>query len=115
MVPLQVLTRHTAPWPYNLGVGYVLALKDSHRTLRSEVKLFFEALKAHRLEEMTYTHHQQVDDDHGCLVIRGYWLTSDIEYLGVKSSWAQIMRIGLVENRFETGGMESRLGARFVL
>ena len=56
---------------------------------------------------MSVTHHQSVDADHGRVETRDYWLTSDIECLGVKSSWANITSIGLVESRFEETGSVS--------
>lgn len=86
------------------GADYVLALKDNHATLHGEVQLYFDDLKANRLDHVTYAHHTTVDADHGRLETRHYWLTSDIECLGVKGSWSQINSIGLVESHFEGGG-----------
>ena len=89
------------------GADYVLALKDNHPTLHGEVQLLFDDVKANRLEEVRVAHHQSVDADHGRLETRDYWLTADIECLGVKGSWANITSIGLVESRFEANGSVS--------
>ena len=96
------------------GADYVLALKDNHPTLHGEVKLFFDDVKAKRLDEVSADHYQSVDADHGRLETRDYWLTADIECLGVKGSWANITTIGLVESRFEVNGAVS-IEQRFFL
>ena len=96
------------------GADYVLALKDNHPTLHGEVKLFFEDLKADQLPHITYDCHATLDADHGRLETRHYWVTSDIECLGVKASWANIHSVGLVESRREVGDVVS-IESRFFL
>ena len=86
------------------GAEYVLALKDNHPTLHEEVQLLFEDIKADRLDHVTSAHHTTLDADHGRLETRHYWITSDIECLGVKGSWANIASVGLVESHREVGG-----------
>lgn len=85
------------------GADYVLALKDNHPTLHGEVQLLFEDIKADRLDYVTSEHHTTIDADHGRLETRHYWITSDIECLGVKASWAHIASVGLVESHREVG------------
>jgi predicted transposase YbfD/YdcC len=89
------------------GAEYVLALKDNHPTLHGEVQLLFEDIKAERLDGITSARHTTVDADHGRLETRHYWITSDIECLGVKGSWANITSVGLVESHREGGGAVS--------
>jgi predicted transposase YbfD/YdcC len=86
------------------GAEYVLALKDNHPTLHSEVQLFFDDVKADRLDHITSERHTTIDADHGRLETRHSWITSDIECLGVKGSWANIASVGLVESHREMGG-----------
>ena len=86
------------------GAEYVLALKDNHPTLHGEVQLLFEDVKAERLDDITSERHTTIDADHGRLETRHYWITSDIECLGVKGSWANIASVGLVESHREVGG-----------
>ena len=85
------------------GADYVLALKDNHPTLHHEVQLLFEDVKADRLDHLTSAHHTTIDADHGRLETRHYWITSDIECLGVKGSWAKIASVGLVESHRAVG------------
>jgi len=89
------------------GAEYVLALKDNHPTLHEEVHLLFEDIKAERLDDITSEHHTTSDADHGRLETRHYWITSDIECLGVKSSWANITSVGMVESQRDVGGTVS--------
>lgn len=96
------------------GADYVLALKDNHPTLHGEVQLFFEDVKAERFDHITSERHTTTDADHGRLETRHYWITSDIECLGVKGSWAKITRVGLVESHREVGGAVS-IEQRFFL
>jgi predicted transposase YbfD/YdcC len=79
------------------GADYVLALKDNHPTLHSEVQLLFEDVKADRLDHITSARHTTIAAEHGRLETRHSWITSDIECLGVKGSWAKIASVGLVE------------------
>jgi predicted transposase YbfD/YdcC len=89
------------------GAEYVLALKDNHPTLHEEVQLLFEDIKAERLDDITSVRHTTIDADHGRLETRRYWITSDIECLGVKGSWTNITSVGLVESQREVGGVVS--------
>ena len=89
------------------GAEYVLALKDNHPTLHEEVQLLFEDVKAKRLDDITSACHTTIDADHGRLETRHYWITSDIECLGVKGSWAKMASVGLVESHREVGGAVS--------
>jgi predicted transposase YbfD/YdcC len=96
------------------GADDVLALKDNHPTLHGEVELLFEDSKAERLDGITAARHTTVDADHGRLETRHYWITSDIECLGVQGSWANIASVGLVESHREVGGKVS-IEQRFFL
>lgn len=96
------------------GADYVLALKDNHPTLHGEVQLFFEDVKADRFDHITAERHTTIDADHGRLETRHYWITSDIECLGVRGSWANIASVGLVESHREVSG-EVSIEQRFFL
>lgn len=96
------------------GADDVLALKDNHPTLHGEGELLFEDIKAERLDGITAARHTTVDADHGRLETRHYWITSDIECLGVKGSWANIASVGLVESHREVSGQVS-IEQRFFL
>jgi len=61
------------------GADDVLALKDNQPTLHEEGPLFFAAVKAQRLAQVTSAHHQTIDAAHGRVETRDYWLTAAIE------------------------------------
>lgn len=96
------------------GAAYVLALKDNHPTLHGEVQLLFEDIKVERLDDVTAAHYTTIDADHGRLETRHYWMTADLECLGVKASWANIARVGLGESSREIEG-EVAMEQRFFL
>lgn len=85
------------------GADYVLALKDNQATLHGEVKLLFDVGTTTGLADIQFDHYRSVDADHGRIETRHYWLTRDIECLGVKGSWANIASVGMVESQVELG------------
>src|SRR2546426_1157663 len=82
---------------------YVLALKENHPTLSEDVTQFFDEAKATEFAEITHEYHETVVGDHGRIETRRYWITSDIESLGAKTSWAKLQSIGMVESCREVG------------
>jgi predicted transposase YbfD/YdcC len=82
---------------------YVLALKENHPTLSGDVTRFFDEAKATAFADIAHAYHETVDGDHGRIETRRYWITSDIEWLGAKASWAKLHSIGMVESCREVG------------
>ena len=82
---------------------YVLALKENHPTLSGDVTRFFDEAKATAFADIAHAYHETVDGDHGRIETRRYWITSDIEWLGAKASWAKLHSIGMVESWREVG------------
>ena len=70
------------------GADSVLALKKNHRTLYDDVTRFLDAARATAFAEIDHAYHETVDGDHGRRAIRKYWITSDLDWLGAKASWA---------------------------
>ena len=81
----------------------VLALKENHPTLSEDVTQFFDEAKATAFAAITHEYHETVDGDHGRIETRRYWITSAIESLGAKPSWAKLQSIGMVESCREVG------------
>jgi predicted transposase YbfD/YdcC len=92
------------PWPARTTI----------RRCMGRGHFFFADVKEDRLDHITSERHTTIDADHGRLETRHYWITSDIEGLGVKGSWANIASIGLVELCREVGG-EVSIEQRFFL
>jgi predicted transposase YbfD/YdcC len=85
------------------GADYVLALKKNHSNLYEDVTLFLDDAQATDFAEIDHDYHETVDGDHGRIETRRYWITSDIDWLGAKASWANLQSLGLVESRREIG------------
>ncbi len=81
----------------------VLALQANHTALYEDVTLFLQDIKATPRGPLAYQCEETVDADHGRLDIRTYWITSDIEWLGAKASWARLQSVGMVESRRAVG------------
>lgn len=82
---------------------YVLALKDNHPTLYDNTRLLLGDIKAGRLDGSPSDFVETVDADHGRIETRRYWITSDVECLGAKTSWPGLQSVGMAESRFEVG------------
>ena len=89
------------------GADYVLALKENHQTLYDDVKLFLDDAKATGFAGIHHACAETVDGDHGRIETRTYWVTSDIQWLGAKASWAKLHSVGMVEARREMGDATS--------
>lgn len=82
---------------------YVLALKKNHSTLYEDVTLYLDDARGSEFAEIDHDYHETVDGDHGRIETRRYWITSAIDWLGAKASWANLQSLGLVESRREMG------------
>lgn len=85
------------------GADYVLALKKNHSTLYENVTLYLDDARGSEFAEIDHDYHETVDGDHGRIETRRYWITSAIDWLGAKASWANLQSLGLVESRREIG------------
>ena len=80
-----------------------MALKKNHSHRYDDVTLFLDAAQALEFAEIDHDYHETVDVDHGRIETRKYWITSAIEWLGARASWANLNSLGLVESRREIG------------
>ena len=90
---------HTAFPFWEKGIKSSLALKKNHSTLYDDVTLFLDDARAKAFAEIDHAYHATVDGDHGRIEIRKYWITSDIDWLGAKASWANLHSLGMGEAR----------------
>lgn len=73
---------------------YLLALKDNHKDLCEDVRLWLDTeTAAGRLAI-----HETVDKDHGRIEIRRYGLSAGIDWLEQKSEWKGLAAVGRVES-----------------
>ena len=81
------------------GADYVLALKENHPNLYTDVELFFKT-HAERCESTE----KEVEKGHGRIETRRYWLTDKIDWLEQKPEWKGLKSIAMVESIREIQG-----------
>src|SRR5262249_16937714 len=91
----KFITYPEAPYPF--------PLKQNAPAFYGDVTRFFDEAKATALADIAHAYHEAVDGDHGRIETRRYWITSDIEWLGAKASWAKLHSLGMVESCREVG------------
>lgn len=84
------------------GADYVLALKENHPNLYTDVALYFETHETH-----CQSSDKEVEKGHGRLETRRYWLTDKIDWLVQKSEWKGLKAIAMVESTREIQGKTS--------
>jgi len=78
---------------------YVLALKDNHRQLFEDVKLWLDS-ERHAQRLAIY---ETVEKDHGRIETRRYAISDQIDWLEQKPQWAGLKAVGMVESIREIG------------
>ena len=85
------------------GADYVLALKDNHRQLADDVKLWLDT----EMAEGRLVLKETVEKDHGRLETRRYGLSAQLDWLAQKPEWARLKAVGIVESIREIAGKSS--------
>lgn len=86
---------------------YLLQVKDNHKTLHEEVKLFFDDAIEHDFEDMRYAYAQTVDGDHGRIETRRCWSTWDVDWFQDRDKWKGLSSFVCVESVREVDGKAS--------
>jgi predicted transposase YbfD/YdcC len=86
------------------GGDYVLAVKENHKSLYTDITAFFEDTSCHDSDAYKLNQHETTDGDHGRIEIRKYATTSDILWLQGKENWSGIKSIGVVLSTREING-----------
>jgi predicted transposase YbfD/YdcC len=86
------------------GGDYLLAVKDNHRTLHEELKLFFDEAIAGGWEHTAHAYHQTVEKDHGRIETRRLWCTREVGWFRDRSRWEGMKSIACVECTREIAG-----------
>lgn len=80
------------------GADYLLALKKNHKTLHDDVELYFkeEILTQTKQElEKKGSYFKMLDNSHGRLEKREYYVHNDVSWMSQKGEWAGLKGIGL--------------------
>lgn len=71
--------------------------------LYEDVTLFLDDARATDFAGIDHEYHETIDGEHGRIETRRYWMTSEIDWLGAKVSWAHLHSLGLVESYRDMG------------
>lgn len=87
------------------GGDYLLAVKDNHKTLHEDVRLFMDEAIAGQWEGIRHDYHQDVDAGHGRLETRRCWTCDDVRWLKRQGHhWPQLAGLVCVESQRELFG-----------
>jgi predicted transposase YbfD/YdcC len=87
---------------------YLLAVKDNHKTLHADVRLFMDEAIAGHWEGMKHDYYQDVDADHGRLEIRRCWVSDEVGWLQRQGhDWPQLGGLVCVEAQRQVFGVDA--------
>lgn len=87
------------------GADYCLALKENQPNLHTDVKEFFEEQAASGFADCNSDTHETVDNDHGRVESRKYYVTDSIGWLNEIHKWPGLAAIGMVASCREINGV----------
>lgn len=82
---------------------YVIGLKDNQANLRADAQEYFTAALAERVLYPALQHQRTMDNDHGRIEVRDYYLTTDIDWLHGLTQWHKLHALGMVRSRVTKG------------
>jgi predicted transposase YbfD/YdcC len=85
---------------------YLLAVKDNHKTLHEDVRLFMDEAIAGQWEGMKHDYCQDVHADHGRLEVRRCWVSNNVRWLKRQGhDWPGIGGLVCVESERQVFGV----------
>jgi len=97
------------------GADYVLALKGNQSSLCDEVRNYFEQAEAISFECLEHDMVSSIIQGHGREEKREVYVTSDIEWLPQRASWAKLQTIVMVKSTRQVQGKEASMESRFYI
>ncbi|CCE24945.1 ISAs1 family transposase [Methylotuvimicrobium alcaliphilum] len=85
------------------GGDYCLGLKGNQGELHEAVEDFFNTAKQANFNHVEYAYHEEIDNDHGRLETRRYWITEALCTLPKTELWKELRSIGFVERECHIG------------
>lgn len=78
---------------------YILALKDNHPELSSQVKSTLDEAIKLKFADMPYSYHEQTNAGHGRIEMRQTWITTDIGWLGERAKqWSGLAALIVIKS-----------------
>lgn len=85
------------------GGDYCLGLKGNQGELHEAADDFFTTARQENFNAVKYDYHEEIDQGHGRLEIRRYWITEELCTLPNLELWKGLCSIGLVERECHVG------------
>ena len=85
------------------GADYLLAVKDNHKTLHEDIKLFLDHLACQEKLPESASYHETLDKGHGRIEIRRCWVSTHVNWLDQRGEWKDLKMIGVVEGERHEG------------
>ena len=84
---------------------YILALKDNHPDLSSQVKSALDEAIKLNFADMSYSYHEQTNAGHGRIETRQTWITTDIDWLGERAKqWPGLAALIVIKSKRQKNG-----------
>jgi predicted transposase YbfD/YdcC len=89
------------------GADYLLAVKGNQETLHEDIASEFAEAQRDSFAHMEYAYYETLEKNHGRIEKRSYWLTSDIQGVGVSHRWPKLAAIVMCRTERTCNGKTS--------
>lgn len=96
------------------GADYILSLKENHKTLYNDVKLYLDDIYQEKKLLESENYHKSVEKGHGRIEIRECIISEEISWLHNKSAWKGLYGIGAIYCTIEKNGIISKQSHYFI-
>ena len=96
------------------GADYVISLKGNQGTLHEKTAAFFAEAREERFETVPHVYTETLEQEHGRVEHRRYWLTSHIGNLREAKAWFGLTSLGMVESTRTLNGVTSTEVRHFI-
>ena len=93
---------------------YILALKENHKTLYNDVKLYLDDIYQEKKLLESENYYKSVEKGHGRIEIRECVISEEISWLHNKSAWKGLCGIGAIYCTIEKNGIISKQSHYFI-
>ena len=96
------------------GADYILSLKENHKTLYNDVKLYLDDIYREKKLLESENYYKSVEKGHGRIEIRECVISEEISWLHNKSAWKGLYGIGAIYCTIEKNGIISKQSHYFI-
>ena len=93
---------------------YILSLKENHKTLYNDVKLYLDDIYREKKLLESENYHKSVEKGHSRIEIRECVISEEISWLHNKSAWKGLCGIGAIYCTIEKNGIISKQSHYFI-